>query len=362
MFKTTLQKTLCVFCLVAVTLSSCQKDLTVEPILETNNHSGKAPNLLMSTTPITSDLANSVLMLGINGHMGDAPYLATSPAKQIHLLKERGLTWYRLNIQTMSDGTASASSLLEALQAAATSAGVNILPMLYLRTLNYSDSQSQSYQKGKTLGANFAAKYGKYFTHYNLGNDLELPLLYSNRTGQSQADYNTAKFNVVAAYLKGMDEGIKSKDYDAKTMISAGWLHYGFLRMCEWYGVKFNVVAYNWYSDMEGPAGNSTNNIPDITIKLASLFPNKPIWFTELGFRYNATSSTNETDQNTFVTKFINKCKANPQVKVAMMYELFDEPYKSTQERSYGMLKWATQYTSYRDKILSKTFLLNANY
>jgi hypothetical protein len=321
----------------------------------------QSTDLLLATTSPSSSLSGSVLMLGINGHMGDAPYLATSPAKQIQMLKDRGMKWYRLNVQTKSDGTASSSSLLEALQAAATSGGVNILPMLYLRTLDYSKSQAESYQLGKTLGGNFAAKYGKYFTYYNLGNDLELPLLYDNQSGQSQNDYNRAKFNVVAAYLKGMDEGIKAKDPGAKTMISAGWLHYGFLKMCESYGVGFDVVGYNWYSDMEGAAAKSPYYISDITKKLSSLFPTKPIWFTEFNYRYKATSTTNETDQNAFVTKFIAKCKANPQVKVAIVYQLFDEPYKSTQERSYGILKWTTQYTTWANKILSKTFMSASN-
>ncbi|MDB5243813.1 MAG: hypothetical protein JWP57_4439 [Spirosoma sp.] len=357
MFKKSLQKTALCLCIGAATFTSCKKDLLLEPTAEPVSFVTKPADLMLATTN-TSNLSGSALMLGINGHMGDAPYLATSPAKQIQMLKDRGMTWYRLNIQTTSDGSASSSNLLTALQTAATTGGVKILPMLYLRTLNYSDSENESYQKGKTLGANFAAKYGNYFTYYNLGNDLELPLLLSNKTGQSQSDYNQAKFNVVAAYLKGMDEGIKSKDTNAKTMISAGWLHYGFLRMCDWYGVKFDIVAYNWYSDMEIAAAKGPN-IPDITLKLSNLFPTKPIWFTEFNFRYKATSSTNETDQNAFVTKFIAKCKANPQVKVAVVYELFDEPYKSTQERTYGILKWATQYTNHLDKVLSKTFMSN---
>ncbi|MBD1363060.1 hypothetical protein IDJ77_04485 [Mucilaginibacter sp. ZT4R22] len=358
MLKSTLQKTALLTCLVAVTFASCKKELDVEPATETVGFGTKAADLMLATTTPVSKLSGSALALGINGHMGDAPYLATSPAKQIQMLKDRGMTWYRLNVQTKSDGSASSSDLLDALQAAATNGGVKILPMLYLRTLDYADSQAESYQKGKTLGGNFAAKYGAYFTYYNLGNDLELPLLMSQKTGQSQNDYYRDKFNVVAAYLKGMDDGIKAKDSDAKTMISAGWLHYGFLRMCEWYGVKFDVVAYNWYSDMEGAAAKGPG-IPDITLKLSALFPTKPIWFTEFNYRYKATSLTNEADQNAFVTKFVAKCKLNPQVKVAMVYELFDEPYKSTQEGAYGILKWTTKYSLHADKVLSKTFLSN---
>jgi hypothetical protein len=358
MLKTTLQKSMLLTCLAAVTFASCKKELDVEPVTEQVAVAQKPKIIMLASTAPVSKLSGSLLALGINGHMGDAPYLATSPTKQIQMLKDRGMTWYRLNVQTKSDGSASSSELLDALQTAATAGGVKILPMLYPRTMDYNDSQPTAYQKGKTLGANFAAKYGSYFTYYNLGNDLELPLLLPQTTGQSQAHYNKDKFNVVAAYLKGMDEGIKSKDAGAKTMITAGWLHYGFLRMCEWYGVKFDVVAYNWYSDMENAAPKGPG-IPDITLKLSSLFPTKPIWFTEFNYRYKATSTTNEADQNAFVTKFVAKCKANPQVKVAIVYELFDEPYKSTQEGAYGILKWATQYTNHLDKTLSKTFLSN---
>lgn len=358
MLKTISQKASLLVCFVAVAFASCKKELDAEPVADTSAFVQKPVDLMLATTSPVSKLSGSTLALGINGHMGDAPYFATSPTKQIQMLKDRGMTWYRLNVQTKSDGSASSSVLLDALQAAATNGGVKILPMLYLRTLDYTDSQSESYQKGKALGGNFAAKYSRYFTYYNLGNDLELPLLMSKKTGQSQNDYYRDKFTVVAAYLKGMDEGIKAKDPGAKTMISAGWLHYGFLRMCDWYGVKFDVVAYNWYSDMEGAAAKGPN-IPDITLKLSSLFPTKPIWFTEFNYRYKATSLTNEADQNTFVTKFIAKCKANPQVKVAMVYELFDEPYKSTQEGAYGILKWAIPYTQHIDKALSKTLLSN---
>ncbi|MDB5060639.1 MAG: hypothetical protein JWP67_482 [Mucilaginibacter sp.] len=309
--------------------------------------------LLASTAPV-STLATSNFMLGINGHMSDAPYMATSPVKQIQLLKELGIKWYRLNIQTKSDGSASSSTLFDALRIAAGNGGVSLLPMLYLRTLSFDKSESENYQRGKTLGSNFAVKYGRYFTYYNLGNDLELPLLLPNRTGQNPSHYKQAQFKSTAAYLKGMDDGLKLKDPDAKTMISAGWVHYGFLQMCQSYGVKFDIVGYNWYSDMEGAAAKSPINIPDITRKLAQLFPTKPIWFTEFNYRYKSGSRTNEADQSAFVTKFIAKCKSNPQVKVAILYELLNEPYKSPQESEYGIMKWLIHYTLWTKKALAK--------
>jgi hypothetical protein len=353
---------------VAVTLFSCSKqaDPAIEPATSlepVNTTQTLAVSTVSNTFMQSSKLTGQNLLLGINGHLGDAPYLQTSAAKQIQLLKDRGLTWYRLNVQTKSDGSASASTLLESLQTAASAKGIKILPMLYLRTLDFNKSESENYQLGKTLGRDFASKYGKYFSMYNLGNDLELPLLLANKTGSSSSHYNSRKTNITAAYLKGMDEGIKARDPDAKTMIDAGWLHYGFLQRCATYGVKYDAIGYHWYSDMENEASNFPTNIPDITVKLANLFPTKQLWFTEFGYRYKSSLSTtaNEAAQSKFTTNFIAKCKANNAVKVVCSYELFDEPYKKAQESSYGIIKWTSQYSQMADKAISKVLIANAN-
>jgi hypothetical protein len=351
MLESSLKNLVVPVCIAGFVLSSCKKEeVAVTPL----PLSASTETLMAASTAGSSILAGSNLQLGINGHpLGDAPYLATSPTKQVNLLNNMNMSWYRIDVLSQSNGTVTVPHLLDPLLAAATAGNVKLLPMLNPRTMNLSDSESESYAKGKTLGANFAAKYADKFSYYDLGNDLDLKVLLPNKTGQSQEHYDRKKFNTMAAYLKGMDEGIKSKDPDAKTMVSAGWLHYGFIRMCDWYGVKFDVVAYHWYSDMEAAAPKSPNNIPDITKKLSSLFPNKPIWFTEFNYRYKSTSTTNETDQKTFITNFINKCKNNQQVKVVMIYELFDEPYKNKDESTYGVAKWITSYTLWKNKLVA---------
>lgn len=346
-------------CFVLPTSFSCNKNADIESApTSMSTDTQKISNLLMASTSLPST-TGSGFMLGANGHLGDAPYMQYPYSKQVQLLNGMGMNWYRINVQTKDDGTMSAESRFLDLYKAATAKGVNILPMLYTRTLDLDKTEAESYKLGKTLGTNFAVKYGQYFSYYDLGNDLELELLIKGKTGQSQNHYNRRKTNVTAAYLKGMDEGIKSKDPTAKTMISTGWLHYGFIRMCDWYGVKFDVVAYHWYSDMEGSAPKAPYNIPDITVKLASLFPNKPIWFTEFNYRYKEIkSSTYEADQNAFVTAFIKKCKNNPQVKALLIYELFNEPYKKTEEANFGLIKWITPYTVISKKVIANTLTI----
>jgi hypothetical protein len=357
--KTKLLKHLLLFLPAILYLSSCKKEIQLAPVqpAQTSKKALNSQPLVESQFLAKLD-SKSDLKLGINGHLGDAPYLKVPWIKQIEIIKQRGISYYRVNVQTKSNGSAASSVHLEALLSAASVAGVKILPMLYLSRLNYENSEIQNYKFGKELGERFAAKYGKYFEFYNLGNDEELPLKYKNKTGIKPEHYDLEKFKATASFLKGMDEGIKENDANAKTIIGAGWLHFGFLQMCNSYGIKFDRIGYNWYSDMENAAPKAPYFITDITQTLATLFPTQPIWFLEYNYRYKAKSFTNEVDQDIFVKNFTAKCRANPNVKVAIVYQLFDEPYKHTHEASYGIIKWKTEYSEWVDKLLSKSFLL----
>jgi hypothetical protein len=356
MLKTPLLKTATIAMVAALAmLSSCKKSEDVQPLNLENTK-----NITAAST-VTANIDGSGMVLGINGHpLGDDAYKGISAATQVDLIKSMGMGIYRINILSQSDGTCTVPKILTPLLEAAANGKVTLLPMLTPRTLNYSASESDAYNAGKTLGANFAAKYAANFKYYDLGNDLDVRSILSGKDGRIQADYDQKKLRVTAAYLKGMNEGIKSKDSDAQTMISAGWVHWGFIQFCENYGVKYDILAYHWYSDMEEVALRSTSNhIEDITVKLNSLFPGKPIWITETNARPK-DASIYEAYQNTFLTSFINKCKANPTVKALLIYELFNEPYKSAAENNYGVTNWVTPYSKWSNKLIA-TSLIQAN-
>jgi hypothetical protein len=123
------------------------------------------------------------------------------------------------------------------------------------------------------------------------------------------------------------------------------------------YGVKFDVLSYHWYSDMEGAAAKAPYNIPDITKKLSGLFPTKPIWFTESNFRPKGLS-TDEAKQKDFVTQFVAKCKANSKVQALIFYELLDEPgIRSSNENRLGFIKWSKPYTAWAYKSAAQAWL-----
>lgn len=300
-------------------------------------------------TTSTETARYSTMFYGVNGHpLGTKPYISVPATTQMKLLKNMGMNIYRIDVMSqVNTGEITVPNLYNPLKAAADAAGVTLLPMLYPRTLDFNLSEEDSYHRGRVLGDRFARKYKNHFTYYNLANELENRLIYYGKSGAEVSHYDIKKFKVAAAYLKGMDDGIKSKDPDAKTIIDVGWMHYQFLLMLQRHGVRFDIVGYHWYDEME-TLSLKNYNISDMTKFLSTKF-SKPIWFTEIGFR-NKTGTRSEEEQGKFLNSFLAKCRNNNQVKAAIFYELFDQPQNTGLEAFYGIYKWKTRYTSYAPK------------
>lgn len=309
-----------------------------------------------STPDDSAPIDNTSFMLGVNGHsLGIPAYTSVSPEEQISLLKKMGMTCYRQNINFGSDGSIPNAKVFNPLYAAAKANGVTILPMVNSTTLNLNASEKDSYAAGNLLGSKLAAKNSAYFKYYELANELDLKCIKSGN-GDKAADYDLNKLKIIAAYLKGLDDGIKASQPDAKTMIDASWLHYYFLQYMEAYGNKFDIVAWHWYSDMETTA--TRIKIPDISVKVGSMFGNKPIWFTEVGQRPDKVADIDQA-QSDFLFAFAKKMKQNPRVKAVLCYELFNEPQRGTVEQNYGLIKWTVPYSQYTMKTVAHTFSNN---
>jgi hypothetical protein len=309
------------------------------------------------TPPVTTPPSNGSLMVGVNGHsMGVQSYTSIPATQQVAMLKKMGMKVFRQDLNFNSDGSVSAKTKFAELYSATSAAGIDILAMIYTSKLDYNKSESENYNTAKVIGANIASKNAQYFKYYELGNELDLKCIISG-DGDVNSNYNIQKFKSIAAYLKGLNDGIKSKQPGAKTMVDASWLHSAYLKMLESYGVNFDIVAWHWYSDMETAASHKKNPI-EITAKIASMF-NKPIWFTEAGQRYMSNTSAYETAQRDFTVNFINKCKKNSQVKAVLFYELIDEPAKSPNEAHFGFIKKTSQTSAWSYKSVANALGTN---
>lgn len=289
---------------------------------------------------------------GVNGHpVNQAAYMKISPSEQVKLIKSLGMNIYRVDLTTDKQGVIKMHDRYVALKKAADSAKLTLLPMVSSGHIDYDMAEEESYQVGYERGAAFASNYQYDFVYYNLANELDNKCILPKKSGMSVSDYDPVKFKIIAARLKGMDDGVKSVDKDAKTMVDACWMHYQYLLMLEEYGVNFDIVAYHWYDDMEKLA-LKTYNITNISQFLSEKFT-KPIWFTEVNIR-NYKGTTVDEIQKDFLNNFITKCKNNPQVKALIIYELFNQPVFKSSESYYGLFDWVKPHSEYIPKLWAK--------
>ncbi|MEH6307484.1 glycosyl hydrolase [Olivibacter sp. CPCC 100613] len=302
-----------------------------------------------TTTPPPDTTIINDFFFGVNGHpLNQEAYATLSAPEQMLLLKSLGMNIYRVDFTVTSQGKIIPKQRFETLREAATASNITILPMLPDAKLDYNSSEDVAYRQGYDRGYGFAQENGNYFTFYNIGNELDNDCILPNKSGKIVEHYDQKKFKIIAAHLKGMDEGIKAVDKDAKTMINASWMHYKYLQMLEQYGINYDIVAYHWYSDMES-AAVSAYQINDITEFLTKQF-DKPIWLTEINIR-NKNGKISEESQRDFLNTVIAKCQKNPGVQAVIIYELFNQPVFNSIESYYGLFDWEQPYKKYKAKL-----------
>ena len=313
------------------------------------------------TNIVNKSFANELVQtadfaFGVNGHPTTKAYLGTTAKQQFDMLRSMRMNYYRLDFYTGSDGSISGvSNIINPFFTEASDGNIKILPCIYTRFLDFNMTAENAYTVGKNLAGGFAARYGKGFDYYELGNEQDNKTILPGTNGTVAAEYDAAKLNILAAYFKGMIAGINENDPTAKTIINGGWIHFGYLQALIDRNVNFDVVGWHWYSDMESVAATSVAKVTNIGATLTSKF-NKPVWFTEIDTKQGTQTKTEE-EQKVWLNAFIAKCKATPNVKGVMVYELFDEPeHADSAERKYGLVKWTSGYNSWQFKAAANSF------
>ncbi|WP_134089257.1 hypothetical protein, partial [Olivibacter sp. XZL3] len=244
-----------------MTFASCSKQDVFE---ETQTNEG--PN----TTMAAASSKSSTFDFGVNGHpLGPPSYTNVSAKEQIALIKKLGMTSYRFDVSTLSNGKMHTDFRFQPLKKAAKEAGVTLVPMLYTQGLDLNMKLSEAYHQGRRRAEAFAQRYKDDFDYYNIGNELENLIILPLKSGTTRTHYDLKKFNVILNFLWGMNDGIKAKDPTAKTIVNACWLHTSYIQMLESRGLKFDIIGWQWYDYMEKSA-KKNYGIDDISTYLSS--------------------------------------------------------------------------------------------
>ncbi|MES2133718.1 MAG: glycosyl hydrolase [Bacteroidota bacterium] len=298
-------------------------------------------------------------IIGVNGHpLNQKAYLSTPVATQASLIKSLGMSYYRVDIGTDLNGTILNEAKFLELATVFQANGLKILPMLYPHGYEQCNNATEAYSLGKKMAGGFALKYGKYFDHYELGNEMDLKLLKKRMLdGKDTSDFDHAKSVIICNFLKGMNDGVNASAPTAKTIIDMSQTHSGFIKLLKAYNVNFDIIGQHWYSNsLYAQSTDYQNTVNDL---LSVYKYKKPIWITEFN-QFQGSINDREDSQNMIIQDFISNCSKNKLIQAFFIYELLDEPELNMNqehafEKQYGIVKLDKQNGLPQYKKIAKT-------
>lgn len=191
---------------------------------------------------------------------------------------------------------------------------------------------------------------------YQLATEVASVALANNAAlhGIEKKDYPADKLAAVTTWVKTASSTVKKIDPSAKRLVNDQWVHTGFFDNYFSAGGDFDILGWNWFSDM----GNSMDTVTidksknqnyQLLNKLKSY--NKPIWLTEVNRRLGSQGG-NEKAQADFITTMAEYATKQPQIKGFFVYNFFENQVAPEKERGYSLVNAAD--TNNQQKITGK--------
>ena len=269
---------------------------------------------------------------GINGHPVTSPdyWELSAMDLQVKALKQLQTTMYRFNVVTDLNGGLTHykkdKTRWDEISSRCKNGSIKILPVLQFKPLGTTLTLDESYQAGRKKAYGFAKEYGAEIDYYEIGNEMDLVTIKDGDDGSQIDHYHKDQFDIVAAYLNGMSDGIKEADPAAKTIInSAGSSRWGFFKLLEEANVSYDIIGWHWYSrsgTYEDPYVKKDLE-RNVFVELAKI-TDRPIWITEIN-QHRGTFKHSKETQAVWLERFIDALDNNNQVEGYFVYELLNQ-------------------------------------
>ena len=291
------------------------------------------------------------LNFGINGHPFDAlaysNSLGVSFAKQIGLIQNADLKWYRANIVAPKSG--GDYSQMDLLLSLAQAGGIQLLPVMIPDVNLTTDTLAELYSESYSGAFNMVSRYKTSIHVWELWNEGDVYSIISpSYNGDYISDYDPTRLARAEAMLHGLADGARAADPGCLRIINFGWIHTGYIESLENNAIPYDIVGIHWYANA---AATDVPAMGDITCpgqflpcprppryfnlieQLQSLTNGKPIWLTENDYWPLIPSNsvaTNISWQESYLPPMLQTYLGSPSVypyQVVLIYELLDEPY-----------------------------------
>ena len=271
--------------------------------------------------------AGADLSWGVNGHPLNS-YPHVSMAQQLDLVRQLGLTSYRVNVTDMSQAGKLAELIREA-----KARQIEILPVVTPGINLDKSSAGEIYAHTYKLARNLIGRFKADIRTWELGNELEVYAIlkpceqmdngspyncsWGPAGGVGPSEYFTPRWRKASAALKGLSDGTVDADPTIrKAMGTAGWGHVGAFDRMEQDGIRWDISIWHLYGDD-----------PEWAFKLLARF-DKPIWVTEVDNPYGSMNGEHQqADGLRHAIARLRHLAPQYRVEAAHIYELLDETY-----------------------------------
>lgn len=256
---------------------------------------------------------------GMNVHArGYEAYPEANIEEHIRLCAELGTKMVRFNVNPLSS---SEHAYVDKALLLCEKYGMEM--MMCLDGLSMYNTQDEYEEYHSSL----AKRYKGRIKYYQLFNEMDVYCMHLSNgevctggDGDTIDQYNIERLQEVTPKLLGSIKGFRKSDPDAKLVVNFAWLHTAIIDYFMDNGAKWDIIGWDWYSDME--KASSITNIFDY---LLDRYPSYDIIICECNIW--ACNKYTEEEQSEFMIELINKVYNynSTKIKGMIFYELLDE-------------------------------------
>lgn len=190
------------------------------------------------------------------------------------------------------------------------------------------DKGVDTYQASYDIGYKIASRYKGKIKYYQMVNEVNGAAIKPGFPGRTMDDYEPAKYQAVKRRLAGLGDGIRAADPNAQRVITANWLGTAIIDQLIADGVEFEVLGWNWFSDM-GP--DLTHKVLDdgmvLDIPGHFAYAGKKFWLTEVnrhGGSFEGTAKGGEAAQATWLADMAKTVATDGRISGFFAYTFTD--------------------------------------
>lgn len=145
------------------------------------------------------------------------------------------------------------------------------------------------YKDGFDNAYRIASHYKDQIKYYQIMNEAGSNALKDGTySGENESDYDTTKYERTKEWLRGASEGIKKADPNAYRVLTSQWLQTAFLDKLKKDNIEYDIIGWDWFSDMGFIGEKKLDDGTLLMDKLKSF--DKPIILAEINYRPEGTN------------------------------------------------------------------------